>query len=445
MRICGAEHMTSNADPLRVRVYRNLGELEKLAPAWETLLSVYPLATTFCTWEWLSAWWRAFGGDRELLVLGFFAGNSELVGLAPLSLERHPLGAGPSLRLMRLMGDGSGDSDDLDLPVRPGWEQPVTRTLLQFLRTQAPPWDVCAFNLMNPESPLVKGLLGDLQTARWPVFRSALPWSVICMPETWESYLKILSPKERGKLGTRTRRLEKRYKVNFRKCAQETELPKDLETLFDLHGKRWRVRGEPGSFVSAQRRTFYQDVALSLLKRGWLEFWFLEVDGKEVATLFGFRYGSTVFSLQEGYDPAFASDSVGYILRGHVLKHLISAGVRRYDFLAGKDESKERWSALVGHYINLHFAKPFSVGSIYLHSVHGARTSKEWLRERLPQPAWGALHRLNLMLRSRKTNSTPPVLPPASPLENSRARDGADKATLEKRGNPGPQVRHVDK
>ena len=437
--------MTSNADPLQVCVYRDLSELEKLAPAWEALLSVYPLATTFCTWEWLSAWWRAFGGDRELLVLGFFARNSELVGLAPLSLERQPLGVGPSLRLMRLMGDGSGDSDNLDMPVRPGCEQQVTRNLLEFLRTQAPPWDVCAFNLMNPESPVAQCLLDCLRIDRWPVFTSELPWSVIRLPATWESYLKILSPKERGKLGTRTRRLEKRYKVNFRNSAQETELPKDLETLFDLHGKRWRVRGEPGSFVSAQRRRFYHEIAVSLLKRGWLEFWFLEVDGKAVATLFGFRYGGTVFSLQEGYDPAFASDSVGYILRGHVLKHLISAGVRRYDFLAGKDESKERWSAQVNHYTGLHFAKPFSLGSIYLRSVHGARTSKEWLRERLPQPAWGALHRLNLMLRSRKTNSKPPVLPPASPVENSRERDGADKTSLEKRGNPSPQVRHVDK
>jgi CelD/BcsL family acetyltransferase involved in cellulose biosynthesis len=437
--------MTSNADPLKIRAYRNLGELENLAPAWEALLYVYPLATTFCTREWLSAWWRAFGGDRELLVLGFFTGNSELVGMVPLSIERQLLRAGLSLRLVRLMGDGSGDSDNLDMPVRPGWEQLVTRTLLEFLKNQAPRWDVCAFNLMNPESPLAKCLLHCLRVDSWPVFTSALPWSVIRLPETWESYLKILSSKERGKLGTRTRRLEKRYKINFRKCAQETELPQDLEVLFDLHGRRWRVRSEPGSFVSAERRSFYHDIASSLLKRGWLEFWFLEVDGKAVATLFGFRYGSTVFSLQEGYDPAFASDSVGYILRGHVLKQLICAGVRRYDFLAGKDESKERWSAQVGHYMSLHFAKPFSLGSIYLRSVYGARTSKEWLRERLPQAAWNALHRINLMLRSGKTNSTPSVLLPGSPVENSRGKQVADEAVLEKRENIGRQEKHVDR
>ena len=433
MYVCGAEHMTRNADALQVRAYRNLNELKNLAPAWEGLLSVYPLATTFCTREWLSAWWRAFGGDRELLVLGFFAENSELVGLAPLSVERQPLGAGPSLRLMRLMGDGSGDSDNLDMPVRPGWEQPVTLALLECLRTQAPRWDVCAFNVMNPDSPVAKCLLDHLRIEKWPVFTSTLPWSVICLPETWDSYLKMLSSKERGKLGTRTRRLEKRYKINFRKCAQETKLPKDLEVLFELHGKRWRVRGEPGSFVSAERRSFYQDIASSLLKRGLLEFWFLEVDDKAVATLFGFRYGSTVFSLQEGYDPAFSSDSVGYILRGHVLKQLICAGVRRYDFLAGRDESKERWCAQVGHYIGLHFAKPFSLGSAYLRSVHRARTSKEWLRSRLPQPAWHALHRIKLML-GLKPNSAP-VLRTASPVENPPGKEDPDEALGEKRGN----------
>src|SRR5438309_11528796 len=109
MYVCGAEHMTRNADPLQVRAYRNLNELKNLAPAWEGPLSVYPLATTFCTREWLSAWWRAVGGDRALLVLGFFAENSELDGLAPLSVERQPLVAGPSLSVTRRTGYGSGD------------------------------------------------------------------------------------------------------------------------------------------------------------------------------------------------------------------------------------------------------------------------------------------------------------------------------------------------
>src|SRR5438270_5448446 len=67
-----AGRMTDEDESLQVRSYRTLEELQNLQPAWEELLSSYPLATTFSTWEWLSAWWHAFGKGRELLVLAFF-------------------------------------------------------------------------------------------------------------------------------------------------------------------------------------------------------------------------------------------------------------------------------------------------------------------------------------------------------------------------------------
>ena len=37
--------------------------------------------------------------------------------------------------------------------------------------------------------------------------------------------------------------------------------------------------------------------------------------------------------------------SVGYVLRGRLLRNLIDRGIRRYDFLGGEDESKTRWGA----------------------------------------------------------------------------------------------------
>src|SRR5216683_2679850 len=127
MHLHGARGMRGEVADLTVRVYRDLDDLQTLVPAWEELLSAYPLATTFCTWEWLSSWWRAFGGGRQLLVLAFYdpsqCDHSQLVGLATLSLERHRLAGLMSLRKIRLMGDGSGDSDSLDMPVRPGWEE----------------------------------------------------------------------------------------------------------------------------------------------------------------------------------------------------------------------------------------------------------------------------------------------------------------------------------
>ena len=92
----------------------------------------------------------------------------------------------------------------------------------------------------------------------------------------------------------------------------------------------------------------------------------MEIDDVPVAAQIGMRYGDAVCALQEGFDPAYASDSVGYVLRSHVLQKSIEGGVRFYDFLCGDQESKQRWGADVGHYLDIHFARRVSVGAVYM-------------------------------------------------------------------------------
>lgn len=236
-------------------------------------------------------------------------------------------------------------------------------------------------------------LLRDLKARNWRAFTSARPQSVVELPESWESYLKGLSSKERGKIGLRTRRLEKKYKIQIRKCAEEVELDSFLAALFDLHGKHWQLRNLPGTLHSPARRQFYRELARLLLARHRLEFWVLELDGKIVATQFGLRHGDTVFSLQEGFDPEHSSDSVGYVLRSQVLRQLIADGIRHYDFLGGTDDSKVRWGAQVKSYLNLDFARPRTRGSLHLSLKHRSVEAKGWLRTRLPQPLLRVLKR----------------------------------------------------
>jgi CelD/BcsL family acetyltransferase involved in cellulose biosynthesis len=383
-------------DDLSIRVYRSLQEVESMRPAWEGLLAEFPGATTFSTWEWLASWWRAFGEGRELLAVAFFDETQGLVGLAPLQISRRRVARLFNLRVLGLWGDGSGDSDNLDIPVRPGYEAQVTAALVEFLQDESGRRDVCEFNTM-PSDSAIAGCLRQRLSNRGRTYCGYQTSAAIALPETWQEYLAQLSAKERGKIAYYQNRLLKKYNVRFDRCAGE-EIPRRLESLFALHGRRWRLAGERGSFELEARRQFYRELAAALVARDRLEFWLLELDGKAVAAQFGFRHGETVFQLQEGFDPAYSGDSVGYVLRAHVIEQLISRGVRRYDFLAGESPSKARWGARTGQYVSLQFARPYSVGGAYLRMMHGAADGKEWLRGHLPGNAWQALHALNVKM-----------------------------------------------
>ena len=383
----------------RTVVYRRLEDLESLRPAWDELLAEFSGATTFSTWEWLAPWWRAFGDGRGLLAVAFFDELERLVGLAPLQISRRRVAPFLHLRVLGLWGDGSGDSDNLDFPARAGWEEAVAAALLEFLKSESKQWDICELNTMPADSPAASCLGKLLGECGWTAYHDQRACSAIPLPETWEAYLSQLSSKERGKIAYYQNRLRKKYRTRFYRCEEESEIPACLEVLFTLHRKRRQLLEQPGSFEAAARREFYYELSRLLAVRGELEFWLLELDGQAVAAQFGFRHGGTVFQLQEGFDPAYAADSVGYVLRAEVIKQLISRGVQRYDFLAGEDPSKSRWAAQPGHYVGVQFAQPMTRGSFYLQLVHSASKTKEWLRGHLPGNAWRLLHALNVKLR----------------------------------------------
>jgi CelD/BcsL family acetyltransferase involved in cellulose biosynthesis len=392
---------------LQVRVYESLADLESLRPAWEKLLCEFRGATTFSSWEWLAPWWRAFGESRQLLVLAFLDESSLLVGLAPLCVEKRRAVSLFDLQVLRFWGDGSGDSDNLDFPVLAGYEDEVARALLNYLNKESSRWDFCEFNTMPGDCAVGNCLARHLTQRFWIGYHYKQGGSAIVLPEKWEQYTAQLSAKERGKIAYRRNLLARKYQTRFYKCENPGDLGACLENLFSLHQKRWNSIGEAGSFTSPARRAFYSEMAALLLGRGQLELWFLELNGKPAAVQFGFRFGRTFFSLQEGYDPLYSSDSVGYVLRAHVIRQLISADVRGYDFLAGEAASKKRWNALPTEYVSVHFARSASKGALYLKMVRNATEGKEWLRHHLPENAWRVLHWLNCVIRGIKKQAPP--------------------------------------
>jgi CelD/BcsL family acetyltransferase involved in cellulose biosynthesis len=377
--------------PLQVKTIRIWHEMEAIRPAWEEILQGAQALTIFSTLEWLGAWWKAFAKNKELVTPVFSNSDGEVVGVVPLYLDCVETTLPFRVRRLRLVGDGSEDSDNLDLIVRGGYEIPCAQALLSWLESNQH-WDVCELNTLPLDSASLPPLLSELTRRGWTVRRLERPRSRIPLPDTWESYLEqSISKKEKTKIGYYTSRLMKRFRVSIGRCDDVQTLPASLATLFGLHQKRWQLKGRPGAFASSERCELYFDMTTSFAGRGWLEFWILQLEGKAVAAQYGFRYRDVVYSLQEGFNPEYSSDRVGYVLRAHVLKTLIGQGVRHYDFLGHEDPSKNRWGAEVGSYAHIHFARPLTRGAMYLWMDQTTRALKSWFRTNLPASILRAL------------------------------------------------------
>ena len=161
----------------KVSLWEDSGRLGELRAPWDKLLAGIPTASVFSSWEWLLPWWRAFGAGQQLHVLAFFDQAKNLFGLAPLSLCTRSFRSCLSLRVLRLLGDGSEDSDNLDFLVQPGQEAAVAGALLDWIETHSRMWDVCEFATVPENSPAVAAVLNQLNIRRLRVRTCRRPWS----------------------------------------------------------------------------------------------------------------------------------------------------------------------------------------------------------------------------------------------------------------------------
>lgn len=392
--IAEARQSGTTLGQLKVRVITSWEGLADLRPAWEAILQSSKTLTIFSTIEWLESWWKAFAKDKELLAPVFYNAEDEVVGIVPLYVDTVGTRLPMRIRRVRFVGDGSEDSDNLDLIIQAEYEGACIEAFLLWLETLGS-WDICELNTLALDSAALPVLISALKARGWSLRVLERPRSTIALPDSWELYLKqTISKKERTKINYYRNRLQKRFQVAVGKCQNAGELKTSLKELFELHQKRWHSRGGPGTFATEERCEFYFHMAPAFFERGWLEFWFLRLDGRPVAAQYGFRFRDAVYSLQEGFDPEFSGDSVGYLLRARALETLIGQGVRSYDFLGGEDPSKDRWGALTGSYKDIHFARASTKASRYLALVESLAGAKKWARGHLPPGVLGLLRKV---------------------------------------------------
>jgi CelD/BcsL family acetyltransferase involved in cellulose biosynthesis len=337
----------------------------------------------FSTPEWLLSWWQAYWLGGEIWCLLFCEQDGTVVGIAPLYVSSMDRILGRQLRRVSFIGAGSGDSDDLNFIVRPERAEACVDAFLAWMAARQD-WDICSLETLPQKSRVAQLIRSRLASLNWPHGVAYVPHWYVPLPANWKLYLEGLSSEFRPLLTRYPRRFESRYSCRVLRCESSADLQQYLPVLFDLHQQRRREIGDEGSFVSTGRRRFYEIMAAEFLRRGWLEFWVLEANGAAVAAHFCFRYRRTVYLLQEGFDPAYAKDRVGYVLRSKMLRSFIDQGIETYDFLGGADAYKQRFAAKQDAYVTVTFAKSRTLGELSLRSYHLSKGTREWLREKLP-------------------------------------------------------------
>jgi len=279
----------------------------------------------FATREWLLTWWRHYGKARRQLI-GLARAGGDLVAIVPL-YEWWQRGI-PILRFV-----GHGPSDQLGPICAPLSNGAIDAGVAQTLHSVP----LRRFVLLA-EQVAGDQHFGDLSGAR-SLYREASP-VLRFEHDSWDEFMRSHGRNFRKQAGRFPRKLAELGNVSYRLTTDPDQLQLDLDTLFRLHRQRWG--STPSAFLAAE--PFHREFATLAFDRGWLRLWFLELDGRPIAALHGFRFAGSESAYQAGRDLAFERQPVGFVLLMHALRGALADGMSEYRLLRGGAAFKERFA-----------------------------------------------------------------------------------------------------
>ncbi len=317
---------------LDVVAITNASDWQELAQEWTALIERCPCATPFQRPEWLLPWWRWFGSG-EMAALAFYA-EGRLVGHLPIFIHWWE-----GCRRVTLIGNGI--TDNLGLTAEPEYSAECARLAFQWLWRHRGRWDLCDWQDLPADSPLLAAQFGGLEATVAPHLNgTAAP-----IGADFERYVKALPHGLCRTIRLAARRLERAGELRFQTLRADHDASA-LRALFRLHEERWRDKGGPGSMMSSNStQSFLFDVTQAFSARGMLRMYIMRFRGEPAAMIYGILDGSRLYGYITGMDPELGRYSPGSLLLHYAIRDAIADGARTWDFLRGQESYKFQWGA----------------------------------------------------------------------------------------------------
>ena len=282
---------------------------DALEAEWWELWHRDPAATPFQSPAWLLPWRRHFDQGESFVLAARDGGR--LVALLPLFWLKG-----------RLLPWGAGTSDWLDGLFDPAFGASELSKGLSMLDA---PLDL--FQL-PATSPLLRARL----PSGW---QERLGPSECCVT----TGLPVqIDPKLAANLRYYRRRAAR---AGARK--PEISRPASLDSLADLHTRRWQDSDQPGVFADPRFLAWQAEALPALEAAALARVYQLRIDGRIAAALYVLTAKECAYYYIGGFDPAHASLGLGTVLLGHAIREAEREGMRTFDFLRGRERYKYRW------------------------------------------------------------------------------------------------------
>jgi CelD/BcsL family acetyltransferase involved in cellulose biosynthesis len=346
-----------------------LNEFESLKSHWDTLLKDSVVGNSvYLTWEWLATWWKHFGKERRLLLLTVTERN-KILAIAPLMLSKYKITRiGPSMGKVEFLGTPYSDYSNFIILEK---ERDCLRSIFNYLKYEVSGWNWIRLSEILESSSTAKLLREIFPESSAELIKKEHVCSVcsyISLPESFGTFMKELGRKQRQSLNRNLRRLQQSFSVEFKSYKDfGFSVDEAMRLFFKLHRMRWKEKNLPGIFEQKENvvKDFHLNLAKTFAENEWLGLYFLTLNNEPVSALYNFEYGQKSYGYLTGFDPKYASYSIGSVSIFFLIEKYIQRGFRDFDMLRGVEPYKNFWTSTCRRNFQIEFTRATPVGMLY--------------------------------------------------------------------------------
>lgn len=302
--------------------------------SFDSLAAYYSDPTNNLRWQlvftlpdWLEVWWGSFGAGAEKYLI-VVRRDEKILGIAPLHISDGTASIIGSTEVC----------DYLDFVVAEGVEKEFFGALLDDLEKKGVKRLVLA--PLRPDSA-AHAILLPLAEERGYRGELCLLEDVsvdMDLPAGWEEYLAMLDGKQRHEIKRKLGKLDKSgNNVSYSVVKGRDEVRTAMDTFLKLFSIS---RQDKAEFMTPQMESFFRSMVDAMAGAGVLKLGVLGLNGQPAAMVMYFDYNDCIYLYNSGYNPDYSSLSVGLISKVLCIKHAISTGRKKFDFLKGAESYK---------------------------------------------------------------------------------------------------------
>lgn len=338
-----------------------INEIEEflaLEKDWQALLDTSYSDSLFVTFEWLKAWWMAFGNKVSLYILLVKDGDGRINGIAPLMKSDSRCFGFPVKKISFMYNDNSSQADFILLKGR----EKILEIILDYLKLNKSEWDVIEMENILLDSPNYDILTKYLKNRKMTCgIKDGLNSPYMLLNTNFNQYYLTLKKKFRGNLRNITNKLNRLDGYSIKRMNKFDNFAA-LETVFEISKSSWKSRYKREITSSAENIQFFKELHRCLGNMGWVNVWFLNIKDKAIAYEYVVNYKNRAYMLRADFNEVYKYLSPGTALQMQVIQDSIKEGIKEYDFCGHDDEYKKNWTSQ---------SRPHSKIIIYSSNLYG--------------------------------------------------------------------------